>query len=230
MDELQAVGDPELRDALLFARRQASPVTADELAAAQGIHRNVARFRLERLAEAGLLEVGFERRSGRSGPGAGRPAKIYAVAPQLSAVEFPQRRTEALLGHLLDALPSRGRAEALRAVGEAFAADLAEAGGLKKHRTLRSGALALCAAVRRLGYQASLEEVDGNRAVIATPTCPLRPFVREHPAAVDIDRAMWAGLLRRSVVGADATQVSCETCDCLDDHASCKVVFRLGRM
>src|SRR6476660_4706560 len=40
MDHLAAVGDPDLRDALLFARSHARPVTADELAEAKGLHRN----------------------------------------------------------------------------------------------------------------------------------------------------------------------------------------------
>ncbi len=63
MDHLAAVGDPELREALLFARSHARPVTADELARAKGLHRNVARSRLERLVEAGLLAIGYERRT-----------------------------------------------------------------------------------------------------------------------------------------------------------------------
>ena len=61
MDYLAAVGDPELREALLYARGQARPVTADELASAKGVHRNVARSRLERLVSAGLLASGYER-------------------------------------------------------------------------------------------------------------------------------------------------------------------------
>ena len=72
MDTLEAAGDPELRAALLFARGQERPVTADDLAAAHDVHRNVARSRLERLVEAGLLAPGYERRSGRTGPGAGQ--------------------------------------------------------------------------------------------------------------------------------------------------------------
>src|SRR5919204_1221120 len=95
-EPLDAVADPGLRAALLFARSQAEPITADDAAAALGVHRNVARGRLDRLAAAGLLEVSFERRTGRTGPGAGRPAKIYRVAPETSAVEFPPRRFGAL--------------------------------------------------------------------------------------------------------------------------------------
>lgn len=49
----------------------------DEAAATVGISRKLAACHLDKLAEAGLLEVRFERRSGRSGPGAGRSAKLY---------------------------------------------------------------------------------------------------------------------------------------------------------
>ena len=76
MDQLNAVGDPALRSALLFARSRRDPITVDDLAAAQDVHRNVARSRLDRLADAGLLTVGSARRSGRTGPGAGRPAWV----------------------------------------------------------------------------------------------------------------------------------------------------------
>lgn len=227
MDELEAVGDPELREALRFARAQARPVTADELAAGRGMHRNVARSRLERLVEAGLLESGYERRSGRSGPGAGRPAKTYAVTPELEAIEFPKRRYEALLGLLIDALPQDGRPESLHAVGAAFGADLARAARLRPARSLRSGIEAVCGAVRRLGYQAVVEEVAASRAVIATPTCPLRPLVRDRPDAAEIDRGMWAGLAAHAVSGLSVGGVTCETRDCLADHASCRVLIEL---
>src|ERR1700712_1230711 len=116
MDELEAIGDPELRDALLYARGEPLPITADDLAAAQGVHRNVARSRLERLAEAHLLAPAYERRTGRTGPGAGRPAKTYAVVPELNAIQFPERRYESLLGLLVDAVSTKQ----LHAIGVAF--------------------------------------------------------------------------------------------------------------
>ena len=43
--------------------------------------RSVAAFHLDKLAEAGLVEVTFQRTSGRTGPGAGRPAKLYRRGP-----------------------------------------------------------------------------------------------------------------------------------------------------
>ena len=111
MDWLEAVGDRELRTTYTDVLAQARPVTADDVAASQATHRNVARSRLERLADAGLLIRGYERRSGRAGPGAGRPAKTYSVAPRLRSIadavatEKPSpgawsRKEE--LGHLID--------------------------------------------------------------------------------------------------------------------------------
>ncbi|HET7647144.1 MAG TPA: hypothetical protein VFK17_01170 [Gaiellaceae bacterium] len=227
MDELEAVGDPDVRAAFLFARESERPVTADELAASAGIHRNVARARLERLAAAGLLEVGYERRTGRTGPGSGRPAKTYAVVPELNAIQFPERHYEELLGLIIDALPARGRSRRLRDTGAAFAEELADEVGLEAAPSLRAGVEAVCAAMRKLGYQVSVEDVGEERAVIATPTCPLRPLVRRRPDAADVDRGMWAGLAARATSGIEVQDVQCETHDCLADHASCRVVLQL---
>src|SRR4051794_29611447 len=227
MDEVEAGGSPELREALLFARAQERPVTADEVAAAQHVHRNVARARLERLVEAGLLIAGSERRSGRSGPGAGRPAKTYAVAPELEAIEFPLRRYESLLGLLVDAMPAEDRGRRLREVGAQFGRELATAARVRPASSVREGLERVCAAMRSLGYQASVEEARADGVVIATPTCPLRPLVRSRPDAAEIDRGMWAGLAAAALKDSDVSDVSCETRDCLADHASCRVLITL---
>ena len=223
MDELEAVGDPDLREALLFARRAEQPVTADDVADELRIHRNVARARLERLSDAGLLLPAYERRTGRSGPGAGRPAKVYAVAPSLEGIEFPDRRYEALLGLLVDGVP----AKRLRAVGAAFGAELARSAGLRPGKDPARAFERVCSAVRSLGFQASVERVEGTTATIATPTCPLRPLVRAQPAAAEIDRGMWAGLAAHALAGMDVDRVECETRDCLVDHESCRVLITL---
>ena len=53
------------------------PVGREQTAADTGIPLHTARFHLERLVDEGLLATEFRRLSGRSGPGAGRPAKLY---------------------------------------------------------------------------------------------------------------------------------------------------------
>ena len=229
MDRLDAIGGRDLRAALLYVRGSSAPVSADDAAVALGVHRSVARSRLERLRAAGLLETSFTRRSGRSGPGAGRPAKLYSAAPEAEALEFPPRRFPALVARLLDEVPVEGREDALRRAGEDFGRDLAKAAGLRPGARLEQALERVCAAVRSLGFQATLDRVDGDTAVISTPTCPLRPLVAERPDAAHIDRGMWAGLIERSLRGIRAESVECETHSCLDGGETCSVVVRFGR-
>jgi predicted ArsR family transcriptional regulator len=224
---LDAIGNRELRETLLFARAQALPVTADEVAAAYRIHRNVARGRLERLAEAGLLIASFERRTGRTGPGAGRPAKTYRVAPELSAIEFPERRYERLIGLVVDALPGRARRERLHEAGVAFGRELAGEARLRSAKTFHTALGRVCAALGSLGYQASVAEVIGERAVITTATCPLRPLVRAHAGLAPLDRGMWASLVARALEGTDVEEIVCDTSGCNRDAADCHVLLTL---
>lgn len=210
-------------------RQSAAPVTADDAADGLGVHRSVARARLERLLRAGLVEAQFARRTGRSGPGAGRPAKLYAAAPEPEALEFPPRRLSSLVSRLLDELPADGREAALRRAGEDFGRELAHAAALRPRARVEDALEHVCAAVRSLGFQASLVGVEGDTAVISTPTCPLRPVVAERPEAAHIDRGMWAGLVERGLREVYAEAVECETHSCLDGEEACSVVIRLRR-
>jgi predicted ArsR family transcriptional regulator len=229
VERLDLIGASELRSALLYVRGSAEPVTADDAAAALSVHRSVARNRLERLLRAGLLETRFVRRSGRSGPGAGRPAKLYSAAPEPEALEFPARRLPALVRRLLDEVPAAEREAALHRAGEDFGRELAADAGLRPATRLEQGLERVCSAVRSLGFNAVLDRIDGDTAVIATPTCPLRPLVVESPEAAHIDRGMWAGLVERGLRGVRAGAVECETHSCLDGGETCSVVIRLRR-
>ena len=229
MSRLDAIGESELREAFLYVRGSAAAVTADEAATALAVHRSVARARLERLVRAGVLETSFARRSGRSGPGAGRPAKLYSPAPEAEALEFPPRRLSALVARLLDEVPADGREDALRRAGEDFGRHLAEEAGLRPSASVEEGLEGVCAAVRSLGFHAVLGRIEGDRAEIDTPTCPLRPLVTGRPEAALIDRGMWAGLVESGVAGVEAASVECETHSCLDGRDSCAVVIRLRR-
>jgi predicted ArsR family transcriptional regulator len=229
VERLDGIGASGLRSALLYVRGSPEPVSADDAAAALGVHRSVARGRLERLLRAGLLETSFVRRSGRQGPGAGRPAKLYSPAPEQQALEFPPRHFPALVARLLDEVPAAGRERALREAGEDFGRDLARAAGLRPTQPVQDGLERVCAAVRSLGFHAALDRIDGDTAVISTPTCPLRPLVTERPEAALIDRGMWAGLVESGVRGAHAESIECETHSCLDHGDSCAVTIRIGR-
>jgi predicted ArsR family transcriptional regulator len=228
LDRFAAAGDPQLRALLLYARGRRDPLTAAEAAVALGVHRNVARSRLDRLADAGFLTVARQRPSGRTGPGAGRPAKVYRVAPEFEAVEFPDRRLADLIGLLVEKLPPRRRSHALRETGEDFGRALAASAGLEPSRNVRAGLERLCDALGSLGFQASVESVARDSANLTSPTCPLRPIVVRRPDLAGIDQGMWAGLAERAVQGVRAEHVRCETPRCLSKDAPCSILLSLG--
>jgi predicted ArsR family transcriptional regulator len=227
LDRLAAAGDPQLRRILLYARGRRNPFTAADAALDLDMHRSVARSRLDRLAEAGFLAVTFERRSGRRGPGAGRPAKVYRAAPELEGVEFPDRRLAELISLLVDRVPARGRAKALREAGQDFGRQLATTAGLAPSRNVASGLERVCDALGSLGFQVSIISQEGDRAELASPTCPLRPLVVKCAETNRIDHGMWAGLVERGVRGVSADQVHIETPRCLTRDAACSIQLAL---
>jgi predicted ArsR family transcriptional regulator len=226
MNRLDGLGASELRDTLLHARGQEHPVSADDVAHAFGVHRNVARSRLERLAAAGLLEPAFERRTGRQGPGAGRPAKVYAVAPELTPLEFPHRHSEELLSLLAAALPDDAREDTLEAVGVRFGEQLAADAPVHEAGSAPEALDAVCCGLRRLGYQASVVEANADGGTLTTPTCPLRPLVVADPSTFPLDRGMWRGLAAAAFRGHEIASVECSGHGCTDAHASCTLDIR----
>ena len=228
MEQFDAVGDAGLRETLRFVRSTPAPVTADDAAAALHIHRTVARSRLERLLGAGLLEIRFARTNGRTGPGAGRPAKLYAPTPERRPLEFPPRRLASIVGRLLHELPARGKDAALRRVGEGYGHEIAAATELRPSTDLRRGLEAVCGSLRSLGFPVTLAKAGPDGAEITTPDCPMRPLVRDHPEAAEIDRGMWAALVERGVRGITATDVRCCTDGC-EGGAGCTVTLAFDR-
>jgi predicted ArsR family transcriptional regulator len=97
---LASLAEPTRRALYLYVYAQDRPVSRDEAAAGVGVPRHRAKFHLDRLVDDGLLETGFARRTGRQGPGAGRPAKFYRRGARELAVTLPERRYE-LAGQLM---------------------------------------------------------------------------------------------------------------------------------
>jgi hypothetical protein len=147
------------------------------------------------------------------------------VAPETKVLEFPRHRYEALLPLLIDALPLRGRRARLADVGVAFGRELARAANLRPAVRPGPALERICRALGSLGFQATIESLSPDRAVVATPTCPLRPLVVEEPAAREVDQGMWRGLVGEALRGAT---VQCETNDCLAADCPCRVVLRFS--
>jgi predicted ArsR family transcriptional regulator len=95
-----ALDEPTRRQLYDYVIHQPEPVSRDDAAAALELPRTTAAFHLDRLVEEQLLDVVYRRRTGRTGPGAGRPAKLYHRSNQHVTVSLPQRRYD-LAGRLL---------------------------------------------------------------------------------------------------------------------------------
>jgi predicted ArsR family transcriptional regulator len=103
------LADPVRRELYRFVCSQAQPVTRDQAAKAAGVARHKAKFHLDRLEAEGLLEADYVRLTGRTGPGAGRPAKRYRRGRREFAITLPARDYE-LAGHIMaDAISESAR-------------------------------------------------------------------------------------------------------------------------
>ena len=157
----------------------------DEVAEALGIGRTLAAYHLDRLADGGLLEVAYERRTGRAGPGAGRPAKVYERSAREVAVSVPPR-DYGLAARLL------AHAAAHDAHGDTRRALRAAAGDLGREIGAAVGeGEALEPLLRTRGY-----EPYDDGGVVRMRNCPFHAAAQLHPEVVcDMNLALIDGLL-----------------------------------
>ena len=166
-----ALADPVRRRLYEYVTDAVEPVGRDDAAGAAGIGRSLAGYHLDQLVDDGLLEVSYARRSGRTAPGAGRPAKLYVAAAVEVTVQLP-RRDDALVAHLLatavESDPTGSARQALRAATR----DAGRALGA----SLGSGSTdELLAALDERGYAPVLTD-EGVRL----RNCPFHHLVGDH--------------------------------------------------
>lgn len=166
-----ALGDPLRRKLYRFVSEQDHAVGRDEAAEEVGVTRSAAAFHLDRLVADGLLDVEFRRLSGRRGPGAGRPAKLYRRARTEIAVCLPARRYQRAAA-LLAAAVSRATA-----TGEPVAGVLDRVA--REEGARMATATGVLDALAAAGYEP--RQVAG-RIVLAN--CPFHALVTEHPELV----------------------------------------------
>jgi predicted ArsR family transcriptional regulator len=194
VDALSALGDPTRRRAYDHVRDQGRPVGREDVASALGIGRTLAAYHLDRLAAEGLLSVSYERRSGRSGPGAGRPAKMYARSQRELTGSIPPRDyglAARLLAHAAahdeDGATRRALRDAAAALGREIAAEAQDQADL-------------ASLLRARGYEPFLDD-DG---VMRLRNCPFHAVAQTHPEVVcDMNLSLLGGLL----AGLDAEGV-----------------------
>lgn len=107
-EALQLLAEPTRRALYQACREAGSPLTREELASTVGISRRLAAFHLDLLADAGLLAVDYARPEGRTGPGAGRPAKRYTAIEVDLELSVPPRRYDLVASILARGLATAG--------------------------------------------------------------------------------------------------------------------------
>jgi predicted ArsR family transcriptional regulator len=187
VDALGTLTDATRRRLYEHVTRQSEPVSRDDAASAVGIGRTLAAYHLDRLADEGLLTVTFARRSGRTGPGAGRPAKLYTRAERELAVSAPPRDYALVARLLADAAAAdasghtrRSLVAAAAQLGREIAAEVAEARP------------ELEPLLRARGY----EPFHDGEGILRLRNCPFHVVAQRHPGIVcEMNRALLEGLV-----------------------------------
>jgi predicted ArsR family transcriptional regulator len=174
---LRLLDDPVRRRLYDWVVSQPEPVGREQAAGAAGVSRGLATFHLDKLAEAGLLEASYRRLTGRVGPGAGRPARIYWRAPREFSVTVPQRRYRAAADLFASALERIGEGAPPPALAE-VAHEMGEQLGGSAGRG--SGRTRLLRVLEQGGYEPVID-ADGT---IRLRNCPFDALVDTHRGVV----------------------------------------------
>jgi predicted ArsR family transcriptional regulator len=177
--EQQAAGigslaEPVRRALYEYVVAQPEPVGREEAATAVDVPAHKANFHLDRLVEEGLLEVEFRRLTGKTGPGAGRPAKLYRRSTKEWSVSLPPRRYD-LVSHILAAGVQRATRD--QSPLEVALRDAATAEGVSvgSEAGRAVGDVELADVLANQGYEPRAES-----DVLVLANCPFDSLARDH--------------------------------------------------
>ncbi|MEN3537353.1 transcriptional regulator [Microbispora sp. ZYX-F-249] len=184
LESMSVLGDPVRRALYRFVAEQGRDVGRNEAAEAAGVQRTLAAHHLDKLVEAGLLESGFKRLSGRAGPGGGRPAKVYRRVREERSVSLPPRDYRTLALVLAETVDLLG--------GEEKAEEAARRAGKRLAGSSGAGEAAdLVEVLRGRGYEPY--EEDGR---VRLRNCPFHVLAESHPLLVcSMNLALCEGML-----------------------------------
>jgi predicted ArsR family transcriptional regulator len=196
---LAALGDPIRRRLYEYVVNEPLPVSRDQAAENVAVARHVAKFHLDKLEDEGLLDVEFNRPSGRRGPGAGRPTKFYRRSLREIAVTLPERHYDfasRLLARAITVSTQEGIpvADALRESANSFGQTLAvemrsEIGNRPSQQKM---AEAIGQVLSERGY-----EPRGNANGMTLANCPFHGLAQEYTAlACGMNKDFIQGLLK----------------------------------
>jgi predicted ArsR family transcriptional regulator len=178
---LAGLGDPIRRALYRYVAERGIPVSRDDAAHAAGISRPLAAYHLDKLVDDGVLEPRYQRRGGRRGPGAGRPAKHYVRADRQLELSLPARDYAGLAELLAGAIEADLSGAAQAALQRDAATLGAELGTQAANHITSEGdpdqvPTALRQTLAARGYE-PYEEADGT---IRLRNCPFDRIATRH--------------------------------------------------
>ena len=183
---LGALADPLREQLYRYVCEQPAPVSIDDAAAATGMARHTAKFHLDRLAVAGLLDTEYRRPPGRTGPGAGRPTKFFRRSATEVSVSLPERHYDLAAHVLAEAIQESVRDASpvlpavIRVAAEVGADVATDSGGAEVGDAgERDPVAATCRALATHGYEPRRDE-----ATITLANCPFHSLAKEHTELV----------------------------------------------
>ena len=174
-----ALAEPVRRALYLFVVAQRDAVSREQAAEGVDVPLHTAKFHLDKLVEEGLLEVEFRRLTGRTGPGAGRPSKLYRRSSRELSVSLPERRYD-VVGRILAGGVARAGAGGVPvdvAVTEAAVAEGRRVGGAAS--VTGSDVERVGAVLAEQGYEPARRDAD-----LLLANCPFDALAREHTELV----------------------------------------------
>lgn len=195
-DLTSALGDPTRRGIYIAVREAPEPATASQIADLFSIHPNVARHHLDRLAEDGYLEITRRRPDGKSGPGAGRPAKCYTATAKEIDLHFPARRYDLLselLVRMIERIDPGNIGEIAAEIGREYGKEIAAEIGAPEDPGFDVAVSAVALAMTGMGFSTD-SDADARR--LLTSHCPFADTAVKHPDVVcSLDRGIVSGLM-----------------------------------
>jgi predicted ArsR family transcriptional regulator len=189
LDLLKALGDNTRYAIYLELARAARPLATADISETLGLHPNTVRPHLERMREAGLLDVQVGGRGD-----VGRPQHRYSIARDAPSLGF-EPPTMPVLARMVLAMAARLQASADDAEAVGRAEGVGRAG---PYESAPSTLEALVVDLDRLGFDPVVTDSgdDSDAAVVAFGHCPFAELAAQHPELVcGLHRGLVAGFV-----------------------------------
>jgi predicted ArsR family transcriptional regulator len=204
LERLLALGDSTRRDLYFFVVGRGTWVSRKEAAEALELRPGLVAHHLDRLVDEGLLEIEYRRLTGRSGPGAGRPAKLYRRTDATIELTIPPRNPRLVNQLLIEAVGRVGRrADPVRQALVDVAREAGVAAGSRAADGAEVGERSR-AFTDLLGTMGYAPHTGGGELSLAN--CPYEPIAEQDRQTVC---SMNLGLVEGAVAGVGLRGISC---------------------